>query len=73
MPIPLKRKIKYIHDVDRNQFTVPIYSTTIFKNEINMMLLFFAKMGFLESLKYLSVDRVITMVESLGDDLDYYI
>lgn len=73
MPIPLKRKIKYIHDVDRNQFTVPIYSTMIFKNEINMMLLFFAKMGFLESLKYLSVDRVITMVESLGDDLDYYI
>lgn len=72
MPIPLKRKIKYIHDVDRNQFTVPIYSTMIFKNEINMMLLFFAKMGFLESLRYLCVDRVITMVENLGDDLDYY-
>jgi hypothetical protein len=73
MPIPLKRKIKYVHDVDRNQFTVPIYSTMIFKNEINMMLLFFAKMGFLESLKYFSVDRVITMVEELGDDLDYYV
>lgn len=73
MPIPLKRKIKYIHDVDRNQFTVPIYSTMIFKNEINMMLLFFAKMGFLESLRYLSVDKVITMTEALGDDLDCYI
>lgn len=73
MPIPLKRKVKHIYDVDRNPFTVPIYSTTIFKNEINMMLLFFAKMGFVESLMYLSVDRVITVTESLGEDLDSYI
>ena len=74
MPIPLKRKVKHIHDVDRNQFTVPIYSTTIFKNEINMMLLFFAKMGFTESLRYLGMDRVITMTENLNtDELDYYI
>ena len=73
MPIPLKRKVKHIYDVDRNPFTVPIYSTTIFKNEINMMLLFFAKMGFIESLMYLSVDRVITVTESLGEDLDSYI
>lgn len=73
MPIPLKRKAKQIYDVDRNPFTVPIYSTTIFKNEINMMLLFFAKMGFLESLMYLSVDRVITVTETLGEDLDSYI
>ena len=74
MPIPLKRKVKHIHDVDRNQFTVPIYSTTIFKNEINMMLLFFAKMGFTESLRYLGMDRVITMTENLNtDELDYYV
>ena len=37
MPIPLKRKVKHIHDVDRNQYMVPIYSTTIFKNEINIV------------------------------------
>ena len=74
MPIPLKRKVKHIHDIDRNQFTVPIYSTTIFKNEINMMLLFFAKMGFLESLRYLGIDKAITMTESFNqDELDYYI
>ena len=73
MPIPLKRKVKQLHDVDRVPFRVPVYSTTIFKNEINMMLLFFAKMGFIEALTYLSVDRVITMTETLGDDLDRYI
>ena len=73
MPIPLKRKVKQLHDVDRFPFRVPVYSTTIFKNEINMMLLFFAKMGFVEALTYLSVDRVITMTETLGDDLDRYI
>lgn len=73
MPIPLKRKVKHIHDVDRNPYTVPIYSTTIFKNEINMMLLLFAKMGFIESLMYLSADKVITVTESLGEDLDTFI
>lgn len=73
MPIPLKRKVKHIHDVDRNQYIVPIYSTTIFKNEINMMLLFFAKMGFLESLKYLSVDKAIFVSDNMSDDLDKYI
>jgi hypothetical protein len=72
MPIPLKRKVKHIHDVDRNQYIVPIYSTTIFKNEINMMLLFFAKMGFLESLKYLSVDKAIFVCDNMSDDLDKY-
>ena len=73
MPIVLKRKSKVIHDVDRNPFTVPVYSTAIFKNEINMMLLFFAKMGFIEGLMYLSMDKVIHLSDSLGDDLDRYI
>ena len=73
MPIVLKRKSKVIHDVDRNQYTIPVYSTAIFKNEINMMLLFFAKMGFKEGLMYLSVDKVIDIVDSLGDDLDKYL
>lgn len=73
MPIVLKRKSKVIHDVDRNPFTVPIYSTAIFKNEINMMLLFFAKMGFIEGLMYLSMDKVISLSETLDEDLDKYI
>lgn len=72
MPITLKRKTKIIHDVDRNPFTVPVYYTNIFKNEIGMMLLFFAKMGFKESLMYLSMDKVITLALSIGDDLDKY-
>ena len=73
MPIVLKRKSKVIHDVDRNPFTIPVYSTAIFKNEINMMLLFFAKMGFKEGLMYLSMDKVISLTTSLDDDLDKYI
>lgn len=72
MPIVLKRKSKVIHDVDRNPFTIPVYSTAIFKNEINMMLLFFAKMGFKEGLMYLSMDKVISLTTSLDDDLDKY-
>lgn len=73
MPIVIKRKSKTIHDVDRNPFIVPIYSTAIFKNEINMMLLFFAKMGFVEGLMYLSMDKVISVSNNLGDDLDKYV
>lgn len=73
MPITCKRKSKIIYDVDRNPYTVPIYFTNIFKNEINMLLLFFAKMGFLETLLYLSVDKAITLTTVLGDDLDKYV
>ena len=73
MPITCKRKSKVIYDVDRNPYTVPIYFTNIFKNEINMLLLFFAKMGFLETLIYLSVDKAITLSLTLGDDLDKYV
>ena len=71
MPIILKRKVKRLYDVDRNPFTVPIYSTTIFKNEINMMLLLFAKMGFRESLTYLSVDRAIDLTEVMDDNPNF--
>ena len=73
MPITCKRKSKVIYDVDRNPYTVPIYFTNIFKNEINMLLLFFAKMGFIETLIYLSVDKVISLSLTLGDDLDRYV
>ena len=73
MPIVLKRKTKVIHDVDRNQFTIPLYSTAIFKNEINMLLLFFAKMGFKEGLMYLGVDKVVDVVNGLDDDMDKYL
>ena len=73
MPIVLKRKSKVIHDVDRNPFTIPLYSTAIFKNEINMMLLFFAKMGFNEGLMYLSMDKVISLSSTMDGDLDKYI
>ena len=73
MPITCKRKSKIIYDVDRNPYTVPIYFTNIFKNEINMLLLFFAKMGFLETLLYLSVDKAMTLTTSLGEDLDKYV
>ena len=73
MPIVLKRKSKVIHDVDRNQFTIPLYSTAIFKNEINMMLLFFAKMGFNEGLMYLSMDKVISLSSTMDGDLDKYL
>ena len=73
MPITCKRKSKIIYDVDRNPYTVPIYFTNIFKNEINMLLLFFAKMGFLETLLYLSVDKAMTLTTTLGEDLDKYL
>ena len=73
MPIVLKRKSKVIHDVDRNPFTIPLYSTAIFKNEINMMLLFFAKMGFNEGLMYLSMDKVISLSSTMDGDLDKYV
>lgn len=68
MPIHLKRKAKTITDVDRIPYNVPIYSTIVFKNEINILALFFAKMGLENTLKYFSVDRIISFVETPNED-----
>lgn len=72
MPIVLKRKVKYITDVDKNRFTVPVYSTQVFRNEVNMLGLFFAKMGVVDTLTYLSANEVISFTEDMENDLDKY-
>lgn len=74
MPIHLKRKAKNIMDIDRRPYNIPIYSTVIFRNEINILGLFFAKMGLFETLKYFSVDRLISFVEVPNeDDMEDYL
>ena len=76
MPIPLKRKTKSIRDIDKNVYNVPIYTTRVFKNEINMMLLFFAKMGLKTSLRYFGVQDVIDFVDTdnyeINDEFMYF-
>ena len=74
MPIPLKRKVKYIHDYDKVTYTVPIYYTQVFKNEISMLLLYFAKMGINDTLRYFGVKDIIRFVEIPNpDDMDEFI
>lgn len=74
MPIPLKRKVKYIHDYDKVTYTVPIYYTQVFKNEISMLLLYFAKMGINDTLRYFGVNDIIRFVETPNpDDMDEFI
>lgn len=70
MPIHLKRKAKTIMDIDRRPYSVPIYSTVVFRNEINILGLYFAKMGLFETLKYFSMDRLISFVENTDDGVD---
>lgn len=76
MPIRLKRKTKSIRDIDKNVYNVPIYTTRVFKNEINMMLLFFAKMGLKTSLRYFGVQDVIDFVDTdnyeINDEFMYF-
>lgn len=76
MPIPLKRKTKSIRDIDKNVYNVPIYTTRVFKNEINMMLLFFARMGLKTSLRYFGVQDVIDFVDTdnyeINDEFMYF-
>lgn len=71
MPIPLKRRTKYIHDCNKNVYNVPLYTTKVFKNEINMMLLFFAKMGLVPALKYLGVNDIIDFVEEADNNDEF--
>lgn len=71
MPIPLKRKIKQIISTDKVVYTVPVYSTQVFRNEINMLLLYFAKMGLDHTLRFFGMHDVIKFVDNSDENSDY--
>lgn len=59
MPIFLTRKPFAKKDTEGYEYTCPIYSTKVFKNDITIMYFYFAKIGLTKSLRYFSVNHYI--------------
>ena len=57
MPIFLTRKPFTKKDTEGYEYTCPIYSTKVFKNDITIMYFYFAKIGLTKALRYFSVNH----------------
>jgi hypothetical protein len=66
VPVVLKRVKGEFEDTDGNFYTAPTY-LLIFRKEIDLLLIYFAKMGVTKTLKFFSVDKVVRFVEEEGD------
>jgi hypothetical protein len=67
MPVTLKRHQKDYNDTDGNKYTAPTYIVYIFRKEVDILLLYFAKIGVKKTLDYFSVSSIIKFKESEED------
>ena len=72
MPIFLTRKPFTKKDIEGYEYTCPIYSTKVFKNDITIMYFYFAKIGLTKSLRYFSVNHYIG-VSNEKKDTEHFI
>lgn len=72
MPIFLTRKPFTKKDTEGYEYTCPIYSTKVFKNDITIMYFYFAKIGLSKSLRYFSVNHYIG-VSNEKKDTEHFI
>lgn len=72
MPIFLTRKPFTKKDTEGYEYTCPIYSTKVFKNDITIMYFYFAKIGLTKSLRYFSVNHYIG-VSNEKKDTEHFI
>lgn len=72
MPIFLTRKPFTKKDTEGYEYTCPIYSTKVFKNDITIMYFYFAKIGLTKALRYFSVNHYIR-VSNEKKDTEHFI
>jgi hypothetical protein len=71
MPIFLTRRSCTKKDTEGVEYTRAIYTTKVFKNDINIMYFYFAKIGFDNTMKYLMVERYISLTNKVVDTEEY--
>lgn len=72
MPIFLTRKPFTKKDTEGYEYTCPIYSTKVFKNDITIMYFYFAKIGLTKALRYFSVNHYMG-VSNEKKDTEHFI
>ena len=66
MPICTKVSKDIFHDIDGIEYTIPTYTIQIFKDAVNVLLIY-SHLGITKTLNFLEVDRFIR-VESINDE-----
>lgn len=69
MPVQLQVDNVTLKDVDGNPFKIPTYSIRIFSKQMNIMLFYLAHKGFNNTLRYLSLDHIVNILD-VGDKRD---
>lgn len=67
MPISVKRNTSIYSDTDGIEYKAPTYTVYIFRKEVQILQLYFAKLGVSKALKYFNVDKVIHFVDKERD------
>jgi hypothetical protein len=58
-PIIIKRENENIMDVGGENYMIPAYKMCMFKQRVNILLIFFALMGFENTLRFMQMDEII--------------
>ncbi|MMZ42344.1 hypothetical protein D1872_38650 [compost metagenome] len=71
MPVKIKRNSSVFSDTDGNAYTVPTYTTFIFRKEVQVLQLYLARLGISKTLSYFGVDKVIRFHTKEEDKTKY--
>lgn len=69
MPVTLSRHTMEFEDINGERFAAPIYVVKLFKKDIDIFNIYFAKMGVTQTLRYFSANTIINLREDI-DDID---
>lgn len=67
MPVTLSRHMLEFEDTKGDTYAAPAYVIKLFKKNIDIFNIYFAKMGVSQTLRYFSTNTIITLKEDLND------
>ena len=74
MPICINKEMDTLKDVEGTVHDVPYYYIDVFKREIETFLFYFAKIGFTNTMRFFTMDNILSIVTERPDknDENYY-
>lgn len=70
MPVKIRRVKKVVTDIDNNEYIAPIYMTLVYRKDVDIFKIFFAKFGVKKTFEYFSIDKLIRFVEEVEDNVN---
>lgn len=67
-PVSIKAKKATFASMDEHNYTAIVYSINIYKKDAPVLLFFLAKIGLKKTLEYFSLDKIVHIVDEVGDE-----